>query len=153
MARVALAQIREKKYELPWAVDAREIISIGLNFSTEKRRPNGWIATNSNGEVIAEYSEEDAGERKLTWGAVRKILKERGIKLYKNQEIVLKAIVKKRTITYEEISATYDVPLATVKTCIVALKEKTVLEDKQDGQWQWHCWNTRWICVSRCICD
>lgn len=134
-ARVALDQIREKKYELPWAVDEREIISIGLNFSTEKRRPNGWIATNSKGEVISEYNEEDAVERKLTWAAVRKILKERGIKLYKNQEIVLKAIVKKRTITYEEISATNDVPLATVKTCIVALKEKTVLVDKQDGQW------------------
>ena len=42
-AQVALQQIKEKEYSLPWALDEREIILIGLNFSTSTRRPDGWL--------------------------------------------------------------------------------------------------------------
>ena len=38
----ALTQIENKEYALPWVVDGREIIEIGINYSSEKRRIDGW---------------------------------------------------------------------------------------------------------------
>lgn len=37
-ARQALNQITEKRYDLPFAIDKRQIIKIGANFSSRKRR-------------------------------------------------------------------------------------------------------------------
>lgn len=42
-AEIALQQIEDKEYVLPWAIDYRERIKIGINFSSEKRRPDAWI--------------------------------------------------------------------------------------------------------------
>ena len=42
-AREALDQIERKEYALPWAVDSRTVIEIGINYSTEKRRIDDWI--------------------------------------------------------------------------------------------------------------
>ena len=42
-ARVALEQIHTKEYALPWAVDNRQTILVGLNFSTKSRRPDDYI--------------------------------------------------------------------------------------------------------------
>lgn len=39
----ALAQINEKGYSLPFSIDHREVIKIGVNFSTESRTITGWI--------------------------------------------------------------------------------------------------------------
>ena len=41
-AEEALAQIERKEYALPWAIDSREVIEIGINYSSEKRRIDGW---------------------------------------------------------------------------------------------------------------
>ena len=41
-AEEALAQIDRKEYALPWAVDNREVIEIGINYSSEKRRIDEW---------------------------------------------------------------------------------------------------------------
>ena len=41
-AEEALAQIKEKKYSLPWSVDGRKIIEVGINYSSEKRRIDEW---------------------------------------------------------------------------------------------------------------
>ena len=38
----ALEQIDRKEYALPWAVDNRSVIEIGINYSSEKRRIDGW---------------------------------------------------------------------------------------------------------------
>ena len=38
----ALEQIERKGYALPWAVDSRSVIEIGINYSSEKRRIDGW---------------------------------------------------------------------------------------------------------------
>ena len=43
-AREALDQINAKDYALPFATDGREIIKIGINFSTETRTISEWIA-------------------------------------------------------------------------------------------------------------
>ena len=40
----ALEQIERKEYALPWAVDSRSVIEIGINYSSEKRRIDGWKA-------------------------------------------------------------------------------------------------------------
>ena len=41
-AEEALAQIDRKEYALPWAIDSREVIEIGINYSSEKRRIDEW---------------------------------------------------------------------------------------------------------------
>lgn len=41
-ARESLDQIERKEYALPWAVDDRETICIGINFSTESRTIDSW---------------------------------------------------------------------------------------------------------------
>ena len=41
-AEEALAQIERKEYALPWAIDSREVIEIGINYSSEKRRIDEW---------------------------------------------------------------------------------------------------------------
>ncbi len=41
-AEEALDQIKRKEYSLPWAVDNRQIIAVGINFSSEKRRIDSW---------------------------------------------------------------------------------------------------------------
>ncbi len=43
-AQEALDQIKRKEYHLPWSVDNRQIIAIGINFSSEKRRIDDWKA-------------------------------------------------------------------------------------------------------------
>ncbi|MBD5237610.1 MAG: ATP-binding protein [Bacteroidales bacterium] len=41
-AEEALSQIKEKKYSLPWSVNGRKIIEVGINYSSEKRRIDEW---------------------------------------------------------------------------------------------------------------
>ncbi|MDE7180983.1 MAG: PD-(D/E)XK nuclease domain-containing protein [Muribaculaceae bacterium] len=41
-AQEALEQIECKEYALPWSVDNRQILAIGINYSTEKRRIDEW---------------------------------------------------------------------------------------------------------------
>lgn len=41
-AQAALEQIERKEYSLPWAVDGRSVIEIGINYSSEKRRIDDW---------------------------------------------------------------------------------------------------------------
>ena len=52
-ARVALQQIHDKEYDLPWRIENREKVLIGLNFSTEKRRPDDWIVERGDGSVVS----------------------------------------------------------------------------------------------------
>ena len=41
-AEEALSQIIEKEYSLPWSIDSRKTIAVGINYSTEKRRIEEW---------------------------------------------------------------------------------------------------------------
>ncbi|MDE6237445.1 MAG: ATP-binding protein [Muribaculaceae bacterium] len=41
-AEEALSQIKEKGYSLPWSVEGRKIIEVGINYSSEKRRIDEW---------------------------------------------------------------------------------------------------------------
>jgi hypothetical protein len=42
-AEEALAQINDKNYALPFAVDDRELVKVGVNFSSETRNIERWI--------------------------------------------------------------------------------------------------------------
>ena len=42
-AREALEQIERKENALPWTVDSRQVIGIGINFSSEKRKIDEWM--------------------------------------------------------------------------------------------------------------
>ena len=42
-AEEALAQIEHKEYSLPWAIDSRETIAIGINYSTSRRTIDSWL--------------------------------------------------------------------------------------------------------------
>ena len=59
-ARIALQQIKDKEYSLPWALDGREKILIGISFSTTTRRPDDWIIERGDGSVFAQ-SGHDGG--------------------------------------------------------------------------------------------
>ncbi len=41
-AEEALDQIKRKEYHLPWSVDNRTVIAVGINFSSDKRRIDDW---------------------------------------------------------------------------------------------------------------
>lgn len=43
-AEEALAQIEEKRYDLPWAADRRQVIAIGMNYSRKLRRIESWLS-------------------------------------------------------------------------------------------------------------
>jgi hypothetical protein len=42
-AEEALAQINDKNYALPFAVDGRKLLKIGVNFSSKTRNIERWI--------------------------------------------------------------------------------------------------------------
>ncbi len=43
-AEESFYQLKHKEYALPWAVDRRSVIAIGINYSSEKRRIDGWLS-------------------------------------------------------------------------------------------------------------
>lgn len=43
-ASEALSQIKEKNYALPFAADGRQVVKIGVNFSTQTRTITDWLA-------------------------------------------------------------------------------------------------------------
>ncbi len=40
----ALNQIKRKEYALPWSVDHRTVIAIGINYTSEQRRIDAWLS-------------------------------------------------------------------------------------------------------------
>ena len=47
-AKVALKQIERKEYDLPWSVDNRKIVLIGINFSSTTRRMTDWLISDAS---------------------------------------------------------------------------------------------------------
>ena len=42
-AEIALHQIEEKNYAMPFANDSRQLYTIGINFSSQTKRMDGWV--------------------------------------------------------------------------------------------------------------
>ena len=50
-AKIALKQVQQKEYALPWSVDNRKTILIGLNFSSTTRRMTDWLINDDTQNV------------------------------------------------------------------------------------------------------
>lgn len=71
---VALKQIHDKEYGLSWTLDEKETMLIGLNFSTEKRRPDDWVVERGDGSIVSsstQHSTQDDTERGQARGQAR----------------------------------------------------------------------------------
>lgn len=89
-ADVALAQIKEKEYAQPWALDGREKVLIGINFSTEKRRPDDWIIERGDGTIVKRGEHETGQVTGQVAGQVQKLIQ--GLK--KKQQLVYRFIAE-----------------------------------------------------------
>lgn len=47
---------------LPWEMDEREKVLIGVNFSTKTRRPDGWVIERGDGSVVEGGTANKFGE-------------------------------------------------------------------------------------------
>ena len=47
---------------LPWEMDEREKVLIGVNFSTKTRRPDGWVIERGDGSVVEGGTADKFGE-------------------------------------------------------------------------------------------
>ena len=61
-AKAALQQIKSKEYALPWSLDGREKILIGINFSTKTRRPDDWIIERGDGTIMEKGKEDSVSD-------------------------------------------------------------------------------------------
>ena len=99
-ARIALDQIKSKEYALPWSLDNREKILIGINFSTTTRRPDDWIIERGDGSQIVD---QKSGPEKWT-----------GTKLNERQEAIVEWISNNPNTTYDEMSERFGVSRQTI---------------------------------------
>ena len=99
-AKIALQQIKDKEYALPWALDGREKVLIGLNFSTKTRRPDDWIIEHGDGSQIVD---QKSGPEKWT-----------GTKLNERQEAIVEWISNNPNTTYDEMSERFGVSRQTI---------------------------------------
>ena len=121
---VALQQIHDKEYGLSWVMDEKETMLIGLNFSTEKRRPDGWIIERGDGSIVS--SSTQVSTQPSTQDVLKNI-EERGILLNENQRAVLMAILQNPFITRAQISSTCGLTESMVMSGLRGLQRKGVL--------------------------
>ncbi len=95
-ARIALDQIKSKEYALPWSLDNREMILVGINFSTKTRRPDDWLIERADGSIIEggknvrEQVREQEGEqvKKQVKEQVKKLVLALGKDTKKREELM-----------------------------------------------------------------
>ena len=105
-ARIALDQIKSKEYALPWSLDNREKILIGLNFSTTTRRPDDWIIERGDGTIV-KRGDQETGQ---VTGQVQKLIQ--GLK--KKQQLVYRFIAENEPLqTKSEPLSSENEPLQT----------------------------------------
>lgn len=127
-AEVALKQIKRKEYNLPWTLDGRKIIGIGVNFDTEKRRPEGWLIE----ELTIQYTTQKKNILPKRTNTTRK-------KLTTTQKSVRDYLQKNPSATMEDVaSALDDITVDGVKYTINVLKKKCGLHregGRKEGKW------------------
>ena len=105
-ARIALDQIKDKEYALPWSLDNREKILIGLNFSTTTRRPDDWIIERGDGTIV-KRGDQETGQ---VAGQVQELIQ--GLK--KKQQLVYRFIAENEPLqTKSEPLSSENEPLQT----------------------------------------
>ena len=125
---VALKQIHDKEYGLSWTLDEKETILIGLNFSTEKRRPDGWIIERQDG-TISESGVKSGVENGVKSGVWPKSWPK---KWPIHAEMILNAIALDSTITSLELEAQLPIGHTTIAKLLVALQTEGYLKRVKD---------------------
>lgn len=136
-ADVALGQIKEKEYALPWALDGREKVLIGVNFSTKSRRPDGWVIERGDGtrveggKSVREQEREHDGEHNREHDTVIERLVNKatakGVQLTPRQVQILRLIIERPSITAEQLVPEVGFSLRTVKTDLKVLRENELI--------------------------
>lgn len=102
----ALGQIKEKEYALPWALDEREKVLIGVNFSTEKRRPDDWVIERGDGTIVRGGSKIGQKSVRNRSEIGRKATSKTTTKTTSKTTSKILAIIRDNPLlTYEEIGA------------------------------------------------
>jgi len=113
-ARIALDQIKDKEYALPWTLDNREKILIGINFSTKTRRPDDWIVErqSSSSAKIRRYIEQLIAD---------------GIKLNERQQSIIEWVAEHPDTTYDEMAERFSVSRQSIYTDMKKLQELNII--------------------------
>ena len=117
-AKVALKQIERKEYNLPWSVDNRKIILIGINFSSNTRRMTDWLVGGQNESL--------------------KVVKEGGQRGGQTTEQILGLIKKNPYITRDELTTILGISPSAIQKHINKLKKDRIrrIDGKQKGHWE-----------------
>lgn len=117
-AKVALKQIERKEYDLPWSVDNRKIILIGINFSSNTRRMTDWLVGGQNESL--------------------KVVKEGGQRGGQTTEQILGLIKKNPYITRDELTTILGISPSAIQKHINKLKKDRIrrIDGKQKGHWE-----------------
>ena len=102
---------------------------IGVNFSTEKRRPDDWVIERGDGTIVR-------GGSKIGQKSVRN-RSEIGQKVGQKVEAVFALIKKNPEITREELSAALHMAPSSVQRYIDILKEDRIKRDGGDNGGAW----------------
>ena len=136
---VALKQIHDKEYGLSWTLDEKETILIGLNFSTEKRRPDGWIIERQDG-TISESGTKSGVKSGVENGVKNGVWPKSWPKKWPiHAEMILNAIAQDNTITSLELEAQLPIGHTTIAKLLVALQTEGYLKrvkDETGTHWQ-----------------
>ena len=127
-ARIALDQIKSKEYALPWFLDNRETILIGINFSTTTRRPDNWLIERADGSII------EGGQKK--WSEIsgqKKVVRNRG----KNTAVIFGLIKANPSITRDQLSAEVHIAPSAVQKHIEKLKQGYIVRADGDRGGYW----------------
>lgn len=116
-AQIALQQIKDKEYMLPWTLDNRQKIMIGLNFSTATRRPNGWIIEYEDGTIVEKTVEKTVG---------------------KTSDKILALIKVNPQITMKEIAQILSLSERGVEEQIKVMRDKSIrrVGGRKNGHWE-----------------
>lgn len=124
-AEIALQQIEDKQYSLPWALDHREQIKIGVNFSSKKRRPDTWLIC--RGSVVVESKESTSSQatQKTTQKATQKATQKT---TQKTTQKIIELIENNNKISIDEMAQVCGLTRDGINYHIRKLKEKGLLE-------------------------
>lgn len=130
-AKVALQQIENKSYSLPWSVDEREKILIGLNFSSSTRRPDSWLIR--TGADSAEKGGQKSGQKGGQKGG-QKSGRKGGLMTDK----VFKLIKSNPYITRSELSDILGISPSAIQKHIEKLKDVRIhrIGGDNGGHWE-----------------
>ncbi len=130
-AQVALKQIHDKGYALPWSMNDEQIILIGVNFSTTTRRIGDWQV---------EYVETTCGNSGKHVETARGNSEKHVETPHKTSDKIVEAMRANPLITIETLQALLNLKRRTIEDSIARLKKDNRIRRKGSstygGSWE-----------------